>query len=136
MAWVVDTCIVIDVLEHDPRHGLRSARLLETLRGHGLVVSPVTMVELAPAFAGDLVEQKRFLTLAGIGHGIDWTAADTEAAHLAWNAYIGARRRRGGIRRPVADILIGAFATRFQGLVTRNARDFRPCFPTLDIKTS
>ena len=30
-------------------------------------------------------------------------------------------------------LLIGAFATRFQGLLTRNTADFRPVFPALTI---
>jgi hypothetical protein len=29
MNWIVDTCVVIDLLENDPDFGLRSARLLE-----------------------------------------------------------------------------------------------------------
>lgn len=34
-------------------------------------------------------------------------------------------------RRPIADILIGAFAARHEGLVTRNPDHFRPFFPQL-----
>jgi hypothetical protein len=34
-------------------------------------------------------------------------------------------------RRPVADVLIGAFALRHQGLLTRNADDFGKLFPSL-----
>ena len=33
----------------------------------------------------------------------------------------------------VADILIGAFASRRNGILTRNASDFRTVFPTLAI---
>lgn len=29
MAWVVDTCVVIDILEADPEFGMRSANQLE-----------------------------------------------------------------------------------------------------------
>jgi hypothetical protein len=61
MTWVVDTCVVIDVLEDDPSFGLRSATLLEQKLGEGLSICPVTFVELAPAFTGDLEEQARFL---------------------------------------------------------------------------
>jgi hypothetical protein len=50
MKWVVDTCVVIDVLENDPDFGLRSARLLEERLAEGLAICPVTHVELAPAF--------------------------------------------------------------------------------------
>jgi hypothetical protein len=64
MIWIVDTCVVLDVLENDPDFGMPSAMLLEARLGDGLAVSPVTMIELAPAFAGDLRAQKRFLDLA------------------------------------------------------------------------
>lgn len=33
--WVVDTCVVVDVLEADPVFGLRSAQLLQRLLPEG-----------------------------------------------------------------------------------------------------
>ena len=129
--WVIDTCVVLDVFENDPRFGLASARLLEKLLADGMAVSPVTMVELAAAFAGDLTEQNRFLDEAGISYTEAWTVADTEAAHRAWNSYVQGRRSDKVPKRPVADILIGGFATNRQGLVTRNPTDFRRWFPKL-----
>lgn len=133
MTWIVDTCVVIDVFENDPDFGLRSARLLEERLGEGLAVSPVTHVELAPAFAGDLVGQKRFLTQAGIAHDLGWTLADTEAAHAAWHRHIAARCSGVLPKRPIADLLIGAFASNRRGLITRNPADFRKNFPDLAI---
>ncbi len=35
--WVVDTCVVLDVFEHDPRFGRPSAELLQRLLRDGLV---------------------------------------------------------------------------------------------------
>lgn len=64
--WIVDTCLVVDAFEHDPSFGRPSAELLQKLSARGLAVSPFTMVELSAAFTGDLVEQKRFLELAGL----------------------------------------------------------------------
>ena len=133
MTWVVDTCVIIDVLEDDPDFGLRSARLLQKHLAEGLLISPVTHIELAPAFSGDLTEQKRFLDQAGIAFGGAWTVADTEAAHQAWNLHVAARRAGSLPKRPVADILIGAFASNRRGLITRNVRDFRKSFPKLKI---
>jgi hypothetical protein len=132
--WVVDTCIVLDVFEHDPRFGRPSAELLQRLLPQGLTVCPVTMVELAAAFAGDLTEQKRFLDRAGISHEEPWTAADTEEAHAAWHAYIAARRQARAAKRPVADLLIGGFAVNRTGLVTRNPGDFSRWFPRLKLQ--
>lgn len=132
--WVVDTCVVLDVFEHDPAFGLSSAKLLERLLPDGLCVAPITMVELSAAFAGDLAEQKRFLSQAGISYAEAWTSVDTESAHQAWNTYVQARRTEKIARRPVADLLIGGFAMNRDGLVTRNPADFKRWLPKLTIR--
>jgi predicted nucleic acid-binding protein len=132
--WVVDTCVVIDVLEDDPVFGQASAKLLQRLLRDGLTICPVTFVELAPAFEGDTIEQKRFLNLAGISCLDVWSVADTEAAHAAWTRYVSARRTDRVQKRPVADLLIGGFAAGRRGLVTRNPDDFSRWFPSLKIR--
>jgi predicted nucleic acid-binding protein len=133
MSWVIDTCVVLDVLENDPDFGMASARLLQQRLAEGLSVCPVTQVELAPAFEGELALQRRFFEEAGIDDRCGWTVADTEAAHAAWHRHIAGRRAKTFVKRPVADVLIGAFAMNRHGLITRNARDFRKHFPTLVI---
>ncbi|MBC2602571.1 type II toxin-antitoxin system VapC family toxin [Puniceicoccus vermicola] len=133
MAWVVDTCVVIDVLENDPMFGVGSAKKLQSLLDQGLVLCPVSMVELSPAFAGDLTAQKSFLDMCGISYHEPFTLADSETAHVAWNAYIQAKRSKQVAKRPVADLLIGGFALRFDGLVTRNRSDFQRWFRGLKI---
>ena len=134
MTWIVDTCVVLDVFENDPHFGQASAKLLQRLLPDRLAISSVTMVELSAAFDGDMLEQKRFLELSGISHSEAWTAADTDAAHQAWNSYVKSRRADKVPKRPVADILIGGFAINRKGLVTRNAPDFRRWFPKLAIR--
>jgi len=133
MTWVIDTCIVIDVLENDPSFGLRSATLLDQMLGEGLSISPVTFVELAPAFGGNLDQQEYFLEQAGIDFRSGWSAEDTRTAHQAWNLHISARRSGILPKRPIADLLIGAYASNRRGLITRNSRDFRRNFPDLQI---
>jgi hypothetical protein len=134
VTWVVDTSVLIDVLEDDPEFGEASARTLDALAEDGLAICPVTYAELAPAFEGSRDLQEEFLAGIGVSFAEDWTRQDTVAAFEAWHAHI--RRRRGGQgpRRPIADILIGAFAQRYQGLVTRNEDHFRPAFPELEIR--
>lgn len=133
MGWVVDTCVLIDVLEDDPRFGTASAALLDRLASEGLEVCPVTYAELAPAFDGDRALQDEFLAGVGVSLPADWTWADTLAAHRAWARFIRLKRRGTVARRPIADILIGAHAARRQGLVTRNPEDFSPVFSDLAI---
>lgn len=133
MSWVIDTCIVIDVLENDPSFGLRSATLLQQKLREGLAICPVTFVELAPAFQGNQGQQEHFLTQAGIGFRDGWSTQDTMIAHHAWHGHIVARRSGERRKRPIADILIGAYAMNRDGLITRNAVDFRKRFPDLTI---
>ena len=132
--WVVDTCVLIDVLEDDPEFGGDSARCLAKHLPGALLVAPVTYVELAPAFDGSLKLQDEFLRGVGAAWDEPWTPADTRAAHRAWHLHVERRRAGRAPKRPVADILIGAFASRFDGLVTRNPDDFRGAFPDLALR--
>lgn len=136
MAWVVDTCLLIDVAEADPTFGVASARLLDTKRADGLTICPTSYVELAPVFNGDQSAQNEFLFNLGVTWPETWNQADTEQAHRAWHRYVAARRAAKVPKRPLADILIGAFASRFDGLLTRNESDFRTTFPGLTIVTT
>jgi predicted nucleic acid-binding protein len=64
-----------------------------------------------------------------------WTSTDTEEAYRTWYRYVSARRATQIPKRPLADILIGAFASRLGGILTRNEGDFRKVFPNLPIVT-
>ena len=133
MAWVIDTCQLIDVAENDPSFGIASATLIDSKRLEGLAICPVTHVELAPVFNGDTKTLDEFLLKLGANWPETWTLADTTTAHEAWHRY-GLAKRSGKVpKRPVADILIGAFASRFDGLLSRNPADFRPIFPKLNL---
>ena len=59
----------------------------------------------------------------------------THAAFIAWNRQIELKRVGKTGRRPVADVQTGAFALRHQGLLTRNAGDFKRWFPSLKMPT-
>lgn len=136
MAWVVDSCVLLDVALKDPEWGLRSAELLEAHRPAGLAVCPVTVIELTPQFGGDIAEVRKFLALLGASDRQAWLDADTGMAAKAWSAYVFEKRKSGIgkiARRPVADLMIGAFASRFEGLLTRNPDHFRPWFPSLNL---
>ena len=133
MAWVIDTCLILDVLDDDPAFGESSARCIERHQTDGLTICPVTLIELAPAFLGDWRHAGEFLTQLGVDLQADWSSADTRAAFFAWHRHVELKRAGKSGRRPVADIQIGAFATRHQGLLTRNQGDFKRWFPTLRI---
>lgn len=132
MTLVVDTCILLDILDEDPVFGLGSAQCLNAQQENELIVSPATYVELAPAFLGDRRLQDQFLDGLGI-HVASYEPGVLNAAHDAWNAHISRKRKGREARRPIADVFIGALASVHEGLVTRNAKDFRSLFPDLAI---
>ena len=133
MAWVVDTCLLIDIAEDDPKFGGSSAKLLDSKARGGLLTCPITYAELSPIFDGEVDLQNEFMGGIGIQWQEAWTWQDTKTSHAAWGTYV-MKKRLGGIpKRPIADILIGAFASRFEGLLTRNPQDFASVFPNLKL---
>ena len=95
----------------------------------------MSFIELAPSFRGNAERQREYLDSINIEHGqVFWLQEDTLCAHAAWERHITARRATTAQKRPLADILIGAFATRYEGLVTRNPSDFADIFPALAIR--
>ena len=130
---VVDTCVILDVLEQDPTFGLASAEVLEKYAEGGLIISPLTYVELSPAFLGDETRERDFLFEIGIDLPPGFSEDDLSLAHAAWNDHIQRKRSGKSARRPVADVMIGALAQAHDGLITRNASDFRTLFPALTI---
>lgn len=133
MAWVVDTCVLIDVISEDPRFGEASADCLVEYASNGLVLCPVSYIEMAPSFYGDRRGQETFLSEVEVVFSLSWEWADTVAAHQAWSRFIELKRKGKMKRRPIADVQIGAFASRFDGLITRNGNDFKMLFPELNI---
>ncbi len=133
MAWVVDTCLLLDIGLDDPKFASMSEKILASKLREGLLVCPVTFVELAPAFAGQIKPQEEFLFHLGIECRENWTWEDTRNAGDAWSRHVQKRRCHQAGKRPVADVLIGAFASRFQGLLTRNSADFQKLFPELPL---
>jgi predicted nucleic acid-binding protein len=124
MAWVVDSCVLLDIRMNDADFGLASANCLAAHLSEGLTIAPITYVELAPAFRGDMAIQNAFLERTGIEWLSFWTRTDTEAAHHLWAEHVQKKRTGLGGKRPVADVLIEAFAKRFQGLITRDSKHF------------
>lgn len=133
MAWVIDSCVLLDIALADPLFGPASAQCVAAHLGEGVIACPVSQIEIVPQFGGQLGQVKHFLQQSGIDHRVDWMEADTQAASIAWSAYVAARRAGPTTKRPIADIQIGGFAMRFQGLITRNPNDFHPWFPSLTI---
>lgn len=130
---VVDTCVLIDIADADPDFGVASAQCLAAnLRG-GLAISPITYVELAPAFDDSARLLEEFLAGVGVSHVEVFDARDRAAAFAAWGRHVANRRAKRSPKRPVADALIGATAVRFDGIITRNPADFTALYPALRV---
>jgi predicted nucleic acid-binding protein len=134
MPWVIDTSVLVDIRIGLPEPAaIASAECLQQYFSDGLLVCPVTFIEISPMFHGDLVAQRSWLDGLGIARREPWIEEDTERCHALWNDAIQRKRNREIAKRPVADILIAGFAIRFQGLITRNESDFRTIAPQLTI---
>ena len=133
MAWVVDTSVLLDLVTGDPQFEPASTLCLQSSLADRLVICPISLIELGPAFAGDDAAAEAFLKSAGIETGEPWTSRDTALAHRLWHEFQSRRKQVNLARRPVADVMIAAFSTRFQGIITRNGTDFRNIAPTLAV---
>ncbi|MDZ4288940.1 MAG: hypothetical protein U0984_13320 [Prosthecobacter sp.] len=125
--------MVLDLVTGDPQFEPPSTKCLQSLLAEGLVVCPITFVELGPAFYGDDIAAEAFLLQANLDIAEPWLQTDTVEAHRLWNVHQVRRRQSKFPKRPVADVMIAAFALRFQGIVTRNAADFRNIAPSLTL---
>ena len=133
MRWVVDTCVIIDILTGDAEFARASALACDAKHNLGLTIAPITYVELAPSFNGDIQEQDEFLYRLGVTCDFNGDKGSVIAAHKAWYEHILRKRAGKVLKRPVADVIIGSFALKNEGLITRNEDDFRSLYPTLNI---
>ena len=133
MSWVLDTCVLLDVGRDDRSFGSKSCCLTKEKLRQGLVVCLVTFVELAPALSRRIFALEDFLFQLGVDHQEDWLAKDTSSACEARSRYVQSRQEHQVAKRPIADVLIGAFALRFQGLLTGNTDDYRKLFLSLQL---
>lgn len=127
---LVDTNVLVDVLQNDPQWAEWSiAQLRAQAQLHELAINPVIYAELSLSFstfeALDRVVTTMELALREVPR---------PALFLAGKAYLQYRRRGGGKAQVLPDCFIGAHAA-VEGwpLLTRNASRFRTYFPSLDV---
>jgi predicted nucleic acid-binding protein len=129
---LVDSCVVIDVLENDRKWADWSQAQLETWSARGpLLINAVIYAELA-AYA----KSKESLEAEIATAGLLMREMQRDALFLAGRAH-AAYRSRGGLRTGVlADFMVGAHAA-VAGcpLLTRDRRRYAAYFPTLPIIT-
>jgi len=127
---IVDTNILVDVLEDDPQWADWSvSQLRAQSQVHDLFINPVIYAELSLTF--DSVQ-----SLDDAIEGMDMTVQELPRAalFLAGKAFIRYRRAGGSKGNVLADFFIGAHAAVLGcAILTRDARRYRGYFPTVSL---
>ena len=129
---LVDTNVLLDVLQDDPRWADWSQQQLESARlGDRLAINAVIYSELSIAFAR-IEELEAVVTEANL----TVEAIPREALFLAGKVFLRYRHARGAKPGVLPDFFIGAHAAVMQWpLLTRDTRRYRRYFPTLKLIT-
>ncbi len=131
MITAVDTNILIDILEPDPVHGLRSKEALKKCLREGAVVAcDVVWAEVATAYGNNQNDLVEALQVMRIG----FSAMSMESAMGAARSWHTYRRRGGGRDRIAADFLIGGHAAAHaERLLTRDLGFYRKYFKSVAV---
>jgi predicted nucleic acid-binding protein len=127
---LVDTNVLLDVVQDDPEWGDWSQRQFEaaSLRGP-LAISAVIYAELSMAY-------RRIEDLDSVVQqtGLQEVSIPREALFLAGKAFLQYRRRKGGKKGVLPDFFIGAHAA-ISGMpiLTRDIGRYRTYFPRVEL---
>jgi len=125
---LVDTNVLVDVLENDPAWADWSvAQLRAQAQVHRLVVNPVIYAELALTF-----QAVEALDAALEGLRIPMLEIPKPALFLAGKAFVRYRRGGGAKQSVLADFFIGAHAAVAKlPILTRDTRRYATFFPSV-----
>lgn len=127
---LVDTNVLVDVLEDDPDWAAWSVRQLRAQsQVHELVINPVIYSELSLTF-----DSVRALDNAIEGIGLKMHELPRPALFLAGKAFVQYRRGGGSKGNVLADFFIGAHAAVMScAILTRDARRYKSYFPGVSL---
>ena len=125
---LVDTNVILDVLEDDPVWGNWSQQQLEAASiRDALCINPVIYAELSIAFAR-IEELEAALRVAGVS----LEQIPREALFLAGKVFLAYRRKKGSKSGVSPEFFIGAHAAVMElPLLTRDSTRFASYFPTV-----
>ncbi len=129
---LVDTNVLIDVLEDDPRWADWSIRQLRAqAQVHELAINPIIYAELSLAFTR---YERLDAVIAGLGLVLH--EVPRPALFLAGKAFARYRKAGGSKTGVLPDFLIGAHAAVERWtLLTRDAQRYRAYFPSVGLLT-
>jgi predicted nucleic acid-binding protein len=129
---LVDTNVLLDVLQDDPRWSDWSQNQLDAASAtESLAINPIIYSELSIAFA-------RIEELDAVIAEVSLTVEELprEALFLAGKAFLGYRRSSGTKASVLPDFYIGAHAAiKRWPLLTRDAARYRTYFPSVTLIT-
>ncbi|OFZ70500.1 MAG: DNA-binding protein [Betaproteobacteria bacterium RBG_16_58_11] len=127
---LVDTNVLVDVLEDDPQWAEWSlAQLRAQSQIHELLINPVIYAELSLTFS-----KAEALDAAVDGMGLVLREINRPALFLAGKAFVRYRRKGGKKQNVLADFFIGAQAAVLGcPILTRDARPYRTYFPSVSL---
>jgi len=125
---LVDTNVILDLLEDDPVWGNWSQQQLEAASiRDALCINPVIYAELSIAFAR-IEELEAALRVAGVS----LEQVPREALFLAGKVFLAYRRKKGSKSGVSPEFFIGAHAAVMElPLLTRDSTRFASYFPTV-----
>lgn len=129
---LVDTNVLVDVLENDPEWADWSiTRLRAQAQVHDLVINPVIYAELSLTFTSVEALDQALHDLA-----LELLDLPRTALFLAGKAFVRYRRKGGRKHNVLADFFIGAHAAVLGcGILTRDAACYRSYFPSVFLIT-
>ncbi len=137
MTTVLDTNVITALWDGDDALNATAQSALDAALARGALIVPAPVYSELIAFVG---RSESFLDtfLAETGIAVDWHMEERvwRAAGQAFQSYAGRRRgqREPGPRRILADLLIGAYATRHDfPLLTFDEGIYRTAFPALKV---
>ena len=127
---LVDTCILLDIVQPDPSWGNWSLAQLEQAADRGpLLINPIIYAEFAAGYPS--IESAE---LALTDFGAQLEEIPREALFLAGKAYRQYRERKGTRTGVLSDFFIGAHAAvRGIPVLTRDTSRIRTYFPTVTL---
>ena len=125
---LVDSNVILDLFLNDPNWAEWSETTLEELSAaNRLFINPMIYTEISIGF-----ERIEELESALRSTGFILLDIPKEALFLAGKAFLKYKTRLGNRRFPLPDFFIGAHAAVMElALLTRDARRYRSCFPTV-----
>lgn len=132
MAYLIDSCILLDVLTDDPQWADISQSLLDQhSQEDNLLINPIIYTEISIGYAKstDLEKVMKIMSLT-------WEELPRESLFLTGKIFLSYRKNRGNKIRPMPDFYIGAHAQVAQHtIITRDIARYHTYFPDVKLVT-